>query len=131
MTLRRRPAGLIYAPAPKDMTASPPSTRPYSIESVEVLAQTPDLRMSVFTVGTGQEIPWHWHSDVADRYFGMEGVTVVETRAPATRIELAPGQTGTVPPKRAHRVSGKDGGRCKFAILQGIGTYDFNLIGKP
>ncbi|MDE2165320.1 MAG: hypothetical protein KGJ66_03150 [Alphaproteobacteria bacterium] len=33
------------------MTASPPSTRPYTIESVEVLAQTPELRMSVFTDG--------------------------------------------------------------------------------
>jgi len=36
-----------------------------------------------------------------------------------------------VPPKRAHRVAGKDGGRCKFAILQGVGTYDFNPVGKP
>jgi mannose-6-phosphate isomerase-like protein (cupin superfamily) len=112
------------------MTASPPATRPYTIESVEVLAQTPELRMSVFTVGADQEIPWHWHTNVTDRYFGMEGVTVVETRAPAARLELTPGQTGLVPPKRAHRVAGKDGSRCKFALLQGVGTYDFNPVGK-
>jgi mannose-6-phosphate isomerase-like protein (cupin superfamily) len=113
------------------MTASPPSRRPYVIESAEVLAETLDMRMTVFTVGAGQEIPWHWHSNVSDRFFGMEGVTVVETRAPAARFELAPGQTGTVPPKRAHRITGKDGGRCKFALLQGIGTYDFNPVGNP
>lgn len=113
------------------MTVSQPSKRPYIIESVEVLAETPDLRMSVFTVSAGQEIPWHWHSGVADRFFGMEGVTVVETRAPITRLELAPGQTGIVPAKRAHRVTGKDGGRCKFALLQGVGAYDFNLVGNP
>ena len=113
------------------MTDLAPSARPYTIESVEVLAQTPDLRMSVFTVGAGQEIPWHWHSNVSDTYFGMDGVTVVEMRAPATRLEIGPGQTGKVSSRRAHRVSGKDGGRCKFAILQGIGTYDFNLIGQP
>ncbi|MGH6968250.1 MAG: hypothetical protein ACREEL_13660 [Stellaceae bacterium] len=112
------------------MTASPPSPRPYSIEAVEVLADTPDLRMTVFTVGTGQEVPWHWHSNVSDTYFGMEGVTVVETRAPAVCLEIGPGQTGVVPPKRAHHVAGKNGARCKFAILQGIGTYDFNLVGK-
>lgn len=113
------------------MTALSPSKRPYVIDSAEVLAETPDLRMTVFTVGVGQEIPWHWHSNVADRFFGMEGVTVVEIRAPATRLELAPGQTGVVPPKRAHRITGKDGARCKFALLQGIGTYDFNLVGNP
>ncbi|MDE2227893.1 MAG: cupin domain-containing protein [Alphaproteobacteria bacterium] len=112
------------------MSASQPSARPYVIESVEVLATTPDLRMTVFTVGAGQEIPWHWHSAVSDTYFGMEGVVVVETRAPAARFEIGPGQTGVVPPKRAHRVAGKDGGRCKFAILQGVGTYDFNPVGK-
>ncbi|MGB8182289.1 MAG: hypothetical protein WCF13_07960 [Stellaceae bacterium] len=112
------------------MSASQPSKRPYSIESVEVLAETPDLRMTVFTVGAGEQIPWHWHSNVSDTYFGMAGVTVVETRTPAAHFEIAPGQTAVVPPKRAHHVSGKDGGRCKFAILQGIGAYDFNLVGK-
>jgi hypothetical protein len=26
---------------------------------------------------------------------------------------------------RPHRVSGTDGDRCKFLIIQGIGRYDF------
>jgi len=112
------------------MTASPPSKRPYKVEAIEVLADTPDLRMSIFTVGAGEGIPWHWHTNVSDRFFGMEGVTVVETRAPAARFEIGPGQTTVVPAKRAHHVSGKDGGRCKFAVLQGVGTYDFNLVGQ-
>ena len=106
------------------MTASTPSKRPYTIESVEVLADTPTLRMTVFTVGAGQE-----HSNVSDTYFGMEGVAVIETRAPSARFEIGPGQTGMVPPQRAHHVTGKDGARCKFAILQGVGTYDFNPVG--
>ena len=54
---------------------------------------------------------------------------VVETRAPKERFELIPGGTCLVPAKRAHRVSGKDGGRCKFAILQGVGIYDYNAVG--
>lgn len=112
------------------MTAPSPFKRPYTIEAVDVLADTPDLRMTVFTVGAGQDIPWHWHTNVSDTYFGMEGVTVVETRAPTAHLEIGPGQTAMVPPKRAHHVAGKDGGRCKFAILQGVGAYDFNLVGK-
>jgi quercetin dioxygenase-like cupin family protein len=103
--------------------------RPYVIENHETLAETPELRMVVLTLAAGQEVPWHWHTNVADRFFCMEGPMVVETRAPKERFELMAGQTCLVPAKRAHRVSGKDGGRCKFAILQGVGSYDFNPVG--
>jgi len=100
----------------------------YLIEKREVVAQTPDLRMVALTLSPGQEVPWHWHTESSDYYIGLEGVTVVETRAPRERFELAPGQTCRVPAKRAHHVSGKDGGSCKVAILQGVGRYDFNPV---
>lgn len=101
----------------------------YSVEGREMVAATPDLRMVVLTLAPGQEVPWHWHSHVDDHIICLEGLMVVETRAPRERFELAPGGRCTVPARRAHHVSGKDGGRCKFAILQGIGTYDFNPVG--
>src|SRR5262245_11163645 len=101
----------------------------YEVADYEVVAETPDLRMVVLTLAEGQEVPWHWHSNVADRFFCMHGPMVVETRAPRERIELNAGETCTVPAKRAHRVSGKNEGPCKFAVLQGIGTYDFNPVG--
>jgi len=25
----------------------------------------------------------------------------------------------------AHQVAGKNGGRCRFVIVQGVGTYDY------
>ncbi len=101
----------------------------YEVEAREMVAETPELRMLVLTLGPGQEVPWHWHSNVNDDFICLEGPMVVETRAPRERHELRAGERCRVPVKRAHRVSGKDGGRCKFAILQGIGTYDFNPVG--
>ena len=101
---------------------------PYRIEHREVVAQTPDLRMVVLTLAAGQEIPWHWHSEVADEFICLEGPMEVETRAPRERFELVAGQRCSVPAKRAHRVGGKDGAGCKFALLQGIGAYDFNPV---
>lgn len=101
----------------------------YPVEGREMLAETPDLRMVVLTLAAGQEVPWHWHSHVSDTFFCMEGPMVVETRAPGGRFELAPGQSCRVPAKQAHRVTGKDGGRCKFGVLQGIGRYDYNAVG--
>jgi quercetin dioxygenase-like cupin family protein len=102
--------------------------RPYEVAGFETLAETPELRMVVLTLAQGQEVPWHWHSNVTDRFFCMQGPMVVETRAPAAVFELRPGETCTVPPRRAHRVTGRDGGPCKFGLLQGIGAYDFNPV---
>lgn len=50
---------------------------------------------------------------------------VIQTRQ--GNLELSAGEMGTVPARRAHGVSGRDGGPCKFASLQGVGTYDFNV----
>jgi quercetin dioxygenase-like cupin family protein len=102
---------------------------PYAVDDHEIVAATPELRMVVLTLGRGQEVPWHWHSNVVDHVICLEGPMVVETRAPRERFELEPGGRCNVPAKRAHRVSGKEGGPCKFAILQGLGAYDFNPVG--
>jgi quercetin dioxygenase-like cupin family protein len=101
----------------------------YTVQSREVVAATPDLRMVVLTLAAGQEVPWHWHSAVSDHFICLEGPMVVETRAPQELFDLTPGQRCTVPARRAHHVSGKNGGPCKFAILQGVGTYDFKPVG--
>jgi mannose-6-phosphate isomerase-like protein (cupin superfamily) len=59
----------------------------------------------------------------------MEGPMVIETRAPREIVTLRPGETYVVPPKRAHRVTGENNGPCKFSVLQGVGTYDYNPVG--
>ena len=101
----------------------------YEIAGHEILAETPELRMVVLTLAAGQEVPWHWHSNLADSFFCMEGPMVVETRAPREIFELAAGGTCIVRARRAHRVTGKSGGPCKFGVLQGVGVYDFNPVG--
>jgi len=101
----------------------------YEVADYEILAETPELRMVVLTLSEGQEVPWHWHSNVIDRFFCMQGPMVVETRAPREIFELNSGDTCIVPAKRAHRVSGKNAGACKFGVLQGVGAYDFNAVG--
>jgi quercetin dioxygenase-like cupin family protein len=101
----------------------------YTVAGREMVAVTPDLRMVVLTLAAGQEVPWHWHSSVSDHFICLEGPMVVEMRAPRERFELNPGERCTVPARRAHHVTGKAGGACKFALLQGVGPYDFNPVG--
>ena len=100
----------------------------YEVADYQIVAETPELRMVTLTLAAGQEVPWHWHTHCADTFFCMQGPMVVETRAPSEVFELKPGETCRVPAKRAHRVAGKDGGPCKFSVLQGVGTYDFNPV---
>jgi quercetin dioxygenase-like cupin family protein len=107
-----------------------PAKRPsYPVADYEIVAETPELRMVVLTLGAGQEVPWHWHSNCTDTFFCMQGPMVVETRAPRGMFELQPGGTCIVPARQAHRVTGKDDGPCKFGVLQGIGSYDFHPVG--
>lgn len=110
-------------------TAAPVRRPSYDVADYEIWAETPELRMVVLTLGPGHEVPWHWHTNISDTFFCMAGPMVIETRAPRELVELKPGDTYVVPAKRAHRVTGKDMGPCKFGILQGVGTYDFNPVG--
>ncbi len=104
---------------------------PYTISGRELIAEADGLRVQILTLGAGESVPWHYHSSVADIFVGLQGTTVVETRAPRARHELAPGQHCVVPAKTAHEVTPKDADGCRFTIVQGVGTYDYIPIGGP
>ena len=102
-----------------------PRAQPYVIERREVVAETDTLRVSILTLATGQEVPWHYHSQVTDTFYCLEGTLSVETRSPDARHLLTIGESCAVPRMTAHRVTGQEGGRARFLIVQGVGTYDF------
>ena len=102
----------------------------YRVTRREMVAETPDLRMVILTLGAGQAVPWHTHTNVTDTFICLEGPMVVEARAPEQRFELAAGQMCAVSAQRPHYVHGKDMGPCRFANLQGVGKYDFNAVPK-
>ncbi len=102
---------------------------PYVVEERTIVAETGQLSVKTFTLAEGQEIPWHFHSEIIDTFFCLEGRLQVETRAPAARHRLASGESCAVAAKTAHRVSGVDGGRCRFLIVQGVSVYDYRPVG--
>jgi quercetin dioxygenase-like cupin family protein len=101
----------------------------YEIAASQIVSEGADMRVSVLTLAAGQEVPWHYHSDITDSFVCLEGPMVVETRAPRNTHRLAPGERCAVPAKTAHRVQGEDGGPCKFLIVQGVGIYDIVPVG--
>src|SRR5215831_6872686 len=79
----------------------------YTIAGRQTIAEGSDLRVSILTLDAGQCVPWHYHSEIADSFFCMDGPMVVETRAPRATHRLKPGETCTVPAKTAHTVHGE------------------------
>lgn len=111
------------------MTA--PEHLPYRISGRDLVSESEGLRVQVLSLAEGEVIPWHYHNIVSDIFVGVDGVTVIKTRAPRERFEIGPGEHCIVPAKTAHEVTGKDGTPCRFTIVQGIGEHDFNLVGGP
>jgi quercetin dioxygenase-like cupin family protein len=101
----------------------------YAVRNIETVAEGSDVRARLYTLASGDVIPWHFHTAVTDWYFCLAGKLRVETRAPHADRLVAVGDGYKIAPKTAHRISnGGDGEDCRFLLLQGVGTYDFNKI---
>jgi quercetin dioxygenase-like cupin family protein len=99
--------------------------QPYRVHSIRVVVRGADVLVREYTLDPGEAIPWHRHSEVSDYYYGIEGVVVIETRAPDTRIELGMGRNATVSPPTVHHVSNQSAQVCRFLLVQGVGQHDF------
>jgi quercetin dioxygenase-like cupin family protein len=97
----------------------------YQVKKISVIAKGTDVLVREYVLGPGEFIPWHHHTEVTDNYYDLEGVVLIETRAPAARRELNPGESATVIPPTAHHVSNSSGKPCRFLLIQGVGKYDF------
>jgi quercetin dioxygenase-like cupin family protein len=103
----------------------------YTVKNVETIAEGSDVRARLYTLAAGDIIPWHYHTAVTDWYFCLAGSLRVETRAPRADRLVQVGGSYKIAPKTAHRISNGDAGEdCRFLLLQGVGTYDFNKIAE-
>jgi quercetin dioxygenase-like cupin family protein len=101
----------------------------FEVARREIVAEGTDVRVTIYTLAAGDSVPWHYHSEITDDMVCLEGITVVETRAPRKIYVLEPGQRCTIGPQTAHCVHGKDDGPCRYMVVQGVGVYDFMPVG--
>ena len=59
-------------------------------------------------------------------FFVLEGVLSISTREPALTRKLSVGQSHKIAPGTAHLVVNGGNHDCRFFLLQGVGTYDWN-----
>ncbi|MEO8436540.1 MAG: cupin domain-containing protein, partial [Pyrinomonadaceae bacterium] len=88
-------------------------------------AERPGFRISELQISPTQQVPWHCHSYIQDTFYVIEGRLRLSLREPAEGVELGPGDTYSVRPRRPHSVANSGDSSATFLVLQGVGEYDY------
>jgi quercetin dioxygenase-like cupin family protein len=107
------------------MTAVKNASHLYEVERRAEHAARPGFRISELQIGPKQKVPWHYHNNVQDTFYVVEGTIRIFMQQPKEEVRLARGETFSVPPKRPHLVINGGDTSATFLVLQGIGEYDF------
>ena len=95
------------------------------------IAEVPGLRVRQIALGENQFVPWHYHNNVSDTFFCMQGPMQIHTREPNEIHILHPGETYSVAPLVHHFVNGLADQPCRFITIQGVGVYDYIAVDAP
>ena len=96
----------------------------------EVISERPGQRVTRYGLAPSSQIPWHYHSQVADTYQCEQGEFLVQQRDPDRSLRLRPGDVAQVSARTVHRVVNPGPARCSFRLTQGPGVYDFHLVSE-
>jgi quercetin dioxygenase-like cupin family protein len=97
----------------------------YEVERRTYYAVRPGFRIAEVQLSPTQKVPWHYHNNVQDTFYVVEGTIQIYLRQPKEKVLLGRGQTFSVAPGRPHLVANGGDTSTVFLVLQGIGEYDF------
>ncbi len=100
-------------------------THLYEVERRAEHAARPGFRITEIQISPTQKVPAHYHSNIQDTFYVIEGELRLFLREPKEEVRLGPGDTYSVPPRRPHLVTNPGDASATFLVLQGIGEYDF------
>ncbi|PYN79774.1 MAG: cupin domain-containing protein [Candidatus Rokuibacteriota bacterium] len=97
----------------------------YEVERRARHAERPGFRIQELQISPRQQVPWHYHNNVQDTFYVLQGRLRLFLRDPKEEVRLDPGETYTVPARRPHLVTNGGDASAVFLVLQGIGEYDY------
>ncbi len=98
------------------------------MQETEVIVKTDNVRVRVMRLRPRELAEWHYHSQVTDDIFCLDGKIIVRMQEPDEEIHLSPGQRARVEPGRNHQLENLNDEDAAYLLVQGIGKYDFNLL---
>jgi quercetin dioxygenase-like cupin family protein len=96
----------------------------YEIKAVAPVAGAPGVLVREFTFAPGEATPWHSHSQMTDRTYGLSGTVTLELRDGAA-TDLRPGDVAEVPAGQVHRLINHAAEDGRALLVQSGGRYDF------
>ena len=97
---------------------------PYEIKAVTAVTGGPGVLVREFTFAPGEATPWHRHTEMTDRGYGLAGCVTLEIRG-AAPIDLRPGDVAQVPVGEVHRLVNHGPQDGRVLLVQSGGRYDF------
>ncbi len=97
----------------------------YEVERRARHAERPGFRINELQISPTQKVPWHYHTNVGDTFYVLEGTIRIFMRDPKEDVTLRPGETFALAARRPHLVTNAGDTSATFLILQGVGEYDF------
>ena len=97
----------------------------YEVERRARHAQRPGFHISELQLSPSQTVPWHFHTNIADTFYVLEGEMRLFRQKPKEEVRLKPGETFTAVAGRPHLVTNAGKTSLTFLVLQGMGEYDY------
>ncbi len=97
----------------------------YEVDRRAPHAARPGFRISELQLSPMQKVPWHYHTNISDTFYVLEGQMRLFLQDPKEEVRLGPGETFVARPGRPHLVTNAGSTSLTFLIMQGIGEYDY------
>ncbi len=97
----------------------------YEVERRAYHLQRPGFRVAELQLSPTQTVPWHYHSDISDTFYVLEGEMRLFLRNPKQEVRLKPGESYVAVVGRPHLVTNAGESSLTFLIMQGVGEYDY------
>lgn len=97
----------------------------YEVERRVYYAERLGFRIGELQLSPTQKVPWHFHNNIDDTFYVLNGRVRLFLRDPHEEVQLGPGDSYRVKAKRPHLVTNDGSISTTFFILQGVGEYDY------
>ena len=97
----------------------------YEVERRARHAERPGFRINELQISPTQQVPWHFHSNIKDTFYVLDGSIRIYMRDPKEEVRLGVGESYAVAARRPHLVINGRDTSATFLILQGVGEYDY------
>jgi quercetin dioxygenase-like cupin family protein len=91
----------------------------------EIVFETENTKVRIIELSAKAGTAWHYHTEVTDNCFCLEGSIDVHFKKPDRTISLQPGERCTIETGEIHRVANGINQKSKYLLVQGVGKYDF------